>query len=172
MSEAEIMSMLTDVDLSKVETSFPILASGLTQVNIAKCELRRDVDKKGDEAKPYFYIEYALANPWKTVAQNGEPSKVINPGDRGSSFNERIYVGKYTDKKDGTEKVYGLDRLAKLREAAFGKAPEGQRFIPMEMIGQTITIDLIYEPAPKNKDTGEVYGPRTSVKNYIKKSKS
>lgn len=167
--EHDILSQVNAIDLSKVETGFPILDSGLVQATILKCEMRRDTEKKGDAAKPYCYVEFALSSPHKTVAHEG-PSKVINPGDRGSTFNERIYVGKYTDKQSGEEKWYGIDRLAKLREAAIGKAAPGTNFNPQELISLPITLRLKFDPAPKNKDTGEVYGPRTNVDAYVKKA--
>lgn len=171
MTEQEILDQMQDIDLSKIETSFPMLATGMVTANIGKCELRRDVDKKGDDAKPYWFLEYSLTQPWKTVAWEGTPSKPVNPGDRGSKLQERIYIGKYIDKNDGTEKWYGLDRLTKMREAVFGKAPEGTRFVAPEMIGQDIILSLTFNPKPMNKDTKETYGPRTEISGYVKKGK-
>jgi len=169
-TELEILNELNSVDLSKVETSFPMLASGVVTASVVKCEFRRDTERKGDDAKPYCYVEYTLAQPWKTVEHDGIVSRPIGLGERGAQFNERVYVGKYNDKQTNEEKWYGLDRLAKLREAAFGKASAGARFTPEEMVGQTITLRLKFDPAPRNKDTGEVYGPRTSVDGYLRKA--
>src|SRR6187402_298023 len=169
LSEQDILNQLNDVDLSKVETSFPLLAPGIVPLTIGKVELRRDVEKKGMDAKPYYFVEYSLAQPWKTIAFDGVESKPVNPGDRGATFNERIYIGKYNDKNTGEEKWYGLDTIAKLREAALGKAAEGTKFISAELIGQQIMARLQFEPAPRNKDTGETYGPRSSIAAYIKK---
>lgn len=172
MNELDIMSQLDSVDLSKVETSFPLLASGLVTVQVTACEFKRDTEKKAD-AKPYMLVELSLVAPWKTVARDGEASKEVNPGDRGSKITDRIYFGDYEDKKTGEMKKYGYDRMATLREAAFGKAQEGAKFsaIPQEMLGQTITAELKFEAAPVNKDTKEVYGPRTSVARYVKARK-
>ncbi len=116
-------------------------------------------------------MSYSLALPWKTIAHDGVPAKDVNPGDRGSTMTERIYIGKYIDEKDNnTEKWYGVDRIAKLREAVFGKAADGSKFIPMEMIGQTITLKLKFNPKPINKDTKEEYGPRTEIDGYVRKA--
>lgn len=170
LSEQDILNQLNEVDLSKVETSFPILAGGVVPANITDCKfVTEDSKKRQGEKNVYLLVNYALAQPWKTVAHEGIPSKPINPGDRGSAFNERIYVGKTIDDKTGEEKWYGLDRIAKLREAVFGRAAEGSRIVPAELIGQTVTLTLKFEEAPKNKDTGETYGPRTSVSGYVRK---
>lgn len=165
----DILQQIDNVDLSTVETSFPLLATGNVLANIIKAEFRRDTERKGDSAKPYIYIEYSLAQPWKTVARDGNTSKVVNPSDRGSVFNERIYVGQYIDKKTGETKWYGIDHYAQLREAIFGKATPGVKINPPELIGQTVTTKLLFESMTKNKNTGETYGPRTSVVGYIRK---
>lgn len=169
LSPEEVMAQIDNIDLSKVETAFPLLASGAVKTTIIACEWRRDTEKKGDEAKPYIYVEYDLAQPWKTAIRDGIPSKAVNPGDRGSKFNERIYVGTYEDKKTGEMKWYGIERYAQLREAALGRAPEGSKINPPELIGQSVTTNLKFEPAPVNKDTKEVMGPRTTVIGYVRK---
>ncbi len=171
-SEIDILQQINDIDLSKVETSFPLLATGAVLTNIIGCELKRDTEKKGSDAKPYIEVQYDLAQSWKTVERDGIPSKVVNPGDRGSKLTERIYIGTYEDKKDGSTKWYGVERYAQLREAAIGKAAEGAKINPAELLGQSVTIKLLFEPAPMNKDTKEVYGPRTSVSGYIRKKSS
>lgn len=170
MSEQDILNQLNDVDLSKVETSFPLLATGIVPVTIGKCEFKTEPSKKREGTNTYLQVDYSLAQPWKTIAHDGNPSKTINPGDRGSSFSERIYVGKTLDDKTGEMKWYGLEQMAKLREAAFGKAAEGAKLIPVELIGQQIMVKLTFEPEPRNKDTGEKYGPRTSVTGYVRKA--
>lgn len=168
-NELDMMAMLDSVDLSKVETSFPLLASGVVTCQVSAIDFKRDTEKKAD-AKPYLMVELTLVSPWKTVPRDGEPSKPVNPGDRGCKLVDRIYFGDYEDKKTGEAKKFGYDRMATLRESAFGKATEGARFssIPQEMLGQTIQVELKFEAAPVNKDTKEVYGPRTSVARYIK----
>lgn len=167
--ELDILNELNDIDLSKVETSFPLLASGIVNALVTKCEYQRDTETKGADAKPYCLVEFAIQQPHSTVAHEGVPSKVLQPGDRGMTITQRVYVGKYEDKNSGELRWYGLDTLAKLREAAFGKAPEGTRFVPADMVGQTVAIKLKFDPAPKNKKTGETYGPRTEVDGYIRK---
>lgn len=168
-SELDIMQQMDNIDLATVETEFPILAGGVVQVQIQDCEFRKDTEKKGPDAKPYCYISFNLTQPWKTQALDGSASKEVQPGSRGSTITERVYVGTYEDKKTGETKWYGVDRLALLRECVFGKATAGTKFVPAELKGQAVTIKLAFEPAPKNEKTGEVYGPRTSVATYIRR---
>lgn len=167
-SELDILNQLQNIDLSTVETSFPLLASGLLTAQIQECEMKRDTDKKGDDAKPYLWVKYALTQPWQTVAHDGADSKPVNVG---FPISERIYVGQYADKKTGEMKWYGLDRIARLREAVFGKAPAGTKVVPAELLGQPITLRLRFDPAPRNDKTGQVYGPQTVVDGYVKKGK-
>lgn len=170
-SDLDILQQINSVDLSKVETSFPILDSGLVRVNIAKAEWKQEESKKEPgKTNTYMEVQFSLAQSWRTVHHEGQISKAVNPGDRGSTFTERIYVGKYNDKNTGEEKWYGLDQVAKLRESVFGKAAEGSRIDLLELIGQQATVKLQFEPAPKNDKTGEVMGPRTKVASYIKKA--
>jgi len=167
--ELDVMQMMDSIDLSKVETEFPIPAGGIVAAQIQECEFRRDTEKKGPDAKPYLYVTYNFTQPWKTQSIDGGIVKEILPGGRGSTINERIYVGYYEDKKTGEQKTYGTDRIALLRECVLGKAQPGTKFQPAELKGQSITLKLIFEPAPRNEKTNEVYGPRTSVASYLRK---
>jgi len=172
MSDIDILQQMDNIDLSKVETSFPLLASGIVQANIVDAKfVQEDSKKRQGQKTNHLFVEYTLAQPWKTSGHDG-PVKTINPGDRGSKFSERIYFGTFIDEKDGgKEKPYGLDRILKLREAIYGKADESVKFssIPPTLIGQTVTVNLKFEPAPVNSETKEVMGPRTSVAGYVKK---
>lgn len=167
--ELDIMQQMDNIDLAKVETEFPILATGPVTVQIQDCEYRRDTEKKGADAKPYLYVSYNLTQPWKTASIDGGPVKEIQPGQRGSTITERIYIGTYEDKKTGETKWYGVDKLALMRECVFGKAPAGTKFNPGEMKGQSLTVKLTFNPAPRNDKTGEVYGPRTEVTGYVRR---
>lgn len=162
---------INSIDLSTVETDFPLLDSGVVTAQIQSCSFERDTAKKGDAAKPYLTVKYALTQPHKTTGHEGMTVKTINPGERGSTLSENIYYGNYEDKKTGEIKKYGIDRIAKLREAVFGKAETGARFVPAEMLGQAITLRLKFDPRPTNKATGEVYGPRTEVADYVRKAR-
>lgn len=168
-SDIDILQQINDIDLSKVETSFPLLATGVVLATIIGAEMKRDTEKKGSDAKPYIHVEFDLAQAWKTVAHDGAESKVVNPGDRGSKFTKSIYIGQYEDKKTGEMKWYGLDEYARLREAALGKAQPGAKINPAELIGQQMPVKLTFNPAPRNEKTGETYGPRTEVTGYIRK---
>lgn len=169
--ELNAMVDINSIDLSTVETNFPLLDNGIVTVQIQECDFKRDTATKGDAAKPYLWVKYALTQPWKTVAHEGLVVKTVNPGDRGSMLTQSIYYGNYEDKKTGEVKKYGVDRIAKLREAVFGKAGPGQRFVPAELLGQTLSVRLKFDPAPKNEDTGKTYGPRTEVVDYIRKAR-
>lgn len=166
--ELDVMQMMDSIDLSKVETEFPIPAGGIVTAQIQDCEFRKDTEKKGPDAKPYLYVSYNFTQPWKTQGLDGAPSKEILPGGRGSTINERVYVGYYEDKKTGEQKTYGTDRLALLRECVLGKAAPGTKFNANELKGMPVTLKLAFEPAPRNDKTGEVYGPRTSVTGYVR----
>lgn len=168
MSDIDILNEIASIDLSKVETSFPIPASGAVHSRITKCNWETAEGKKG--LVTFLDVEFTFEQDWHTQAMDGQPSRPLPVGSRGSKISKRIYVGKYTDKKDGTEKMYGLEEIARLREAALGKAAEGTRFNPTELISQSVVIVLTFDPAPKNKDTGETYGPRTEVTRYVRKS--
>lgn len=167
MQDLDILNDLNSIDLSKVETAFPILKTGIVSATITGCEVTKDPNKP--DAKPYVLVKYSLAAPWETVSIDGAPTKAVNPG---FPFNERIYFGNYQDKTTGETKQYGVDRIAKLREAVFGKAAPGTKFAPEELVGQSITVKLKFDPAPKNSKTGETYGPQTTVDGYMRKAAS
>lgn len=167
-SELDILQQMNSIDLSTVETDFPLLASGVVSAQIQECDFRRDTERKGDSAKPYLYVNYGITSPWHTAGHDS-PVKQLNPGDRGMTITERIYVGTYADKKTGETKWYGVDRIARLREAVLGKPAVGTKFQPAEVMGQTIQLRLRFDPAPKNDKTGEIYGPRTEVDGYVKR---
>lgn len=158
---------INSIDLSTVETDFPLLATGLVGVQIQECEFKTN-DKSG---KPFLHVKYALTQPHKTTDHGGLPVKTINPGDRGSTLSEQIYYGNYEDKKTGEVKKYGVDKIAKLREAVFGKAQPGDRFSAPDMLGQALVVKLRFVPEPKNEKTGEVFGPRTEVQDYVRKAR-
>ncbi len=161
--ELDVMSQMANVDLSTVETSFPIMKGGIVQATITECTPEQDEGKP-----PYMKVGYTLAQEWTTQPLDGLPSKTINPG---FPFSERIYVQPWTDPKTGEVKNFGVTRLTLLRECVFGKAQPGTVFNPQELIGQPITVKLEFEAAPKNSKTGEVYGPQTKVATYIRKAK-
>lgn len=158
----QLTSLVNSVDLSTVQTSFPLLQSGVCQFQVQECgwQMPEDTAKQ-----PFLHIKMVTTQPWKTVPHEGAPVKEVAPG---FPMTHRIYVGKYIDKK-GEEKTYGIDAIARFRESAFGKASTGTRFNPEEMLGQMITVRLNFNPAPKNDKTGEVYGPRTEVVGFVAK---
>lgn len=170
LDELKSMTDINDIDLSTIETDFPLLDSGIAPAQITECEIKTEEGKKTGKPQSYLHVKYNLTAGHKTTAHEGRIVKTINPGERGSSITERIYYG-VSYKKSDEGKAYGYDRIAKLREAVFGKATPGTKFAAAEMLGQNISLRLLFEPSPRNSDTGEVYGPRTSVADYIRKSR-
>lgn len=165
-SELDSLNNPQDIDLSTVETDFPLLASGVVQCQVQECEWKtEDSKKRPGTTNTYLHLKVVTAQPWNSVAFEGREAKPINPG---FPITHRNYVGTY--EKDGATKPYGTEFLARLRESAFGKAAPGTKFNPAEMIGQAVTARLKFEPSPKNKDTGEVYGPRTSIDGFVRKA--
>lgn len=165
--DLDILQSIQSVDLSKVETSFPILAGGIVSCQIQDIDISAKESKKGDTL-PWATIKFALAQPWKTVPIDGAPSKDVAPG---FSFTHRILLAPWTDPKTQEVKNIGIQELTLLRECIYGKAPEGTRLDPNELLGQTVMVKLKFEPAPRGKD-GETFGPRTEVSGYVRKAKA
>lgn len=165
-SPLDLLAEIDNVDLSKVETSYPHLATGNVTFNITDAKITQDDDKP---EKPYFLINYALAQDWRTQPFDGIPSKTVAPGARGSEIQQRIYFGYYED-KNHEEQVYGIPQYAQLREAALGRAEPGAKINPSELIGQTVTLKLKFNPAPTNKEKTETYGARTEIDGYVRKA--
>ena len=164
MNELDILQSIQDVDLATVETSYPVLMAGVVAATIKEIEFKMIENKKGD-TNPWALIKYATSQEWKTQPMADSPSRSVTSG---FGITERISLKPWTDPKTDEVKNFGLTRLAQLREAVFGKAAPGSKFTPVELINQPITLKLKFDPAPKNKDTGEVYGPQTSVDGYVK----
>jgi hypothetical protein len=162
-NELDILNSLQQVDISKVETSYPLLATGNVQMQITSMSF--GMKKKKDESTyPNCEIKFALMQPWKTVPIDGIPAKDIPPG---FPMTKNIFMG--TVQKDGKEENYGLKELVTLRECIHGKAPEGARIQKEDFLGQTVLCKLKFDPAPVNKETKEVYGPRTDIVGYVRK---
>lgn len=153
-SELDIMSKLDSVDLSTVQTDFPLLKSGVVSAQIAAIE--------PDNTKGRVQVKYTLAQEWQDI-----DGKVIHPG---FTFSEFIYLNDWEDPKTGEVKNFGVQRLAQLRAAIFGKADPGTKLNLQELLGQMVTLTLKYDPEPRNKK-GEVFGPQTSVTRYVKAKK-
>lgn len=165
-SELDILNSIQNVDLSKVETSFPLLKTGNVQAQIVEMTFSMKEKKDGDKY-PNCMVKYALAQPWTTVAVDGAPAKDVQPG---FTFSENIYMAPVT-KKDGSVDNFGIQRLALLRECIHGKAAEGAKIQKEDFLGQTVMVKLKFDPAPRDKKTGEVFGPRTDVDGYVRKAR-
>lgn len=161
-TELDIMSQLNSVDLSKVETSFPILKPGILQFQIKEIGV---VTPDESDKKPFVGIEYTLLQPWESQPLDGGAAKPIAAG---YPIRERVYVNDWTDPKTNEVKNFGRVQLLKLREAIFGPIQPGQRLDFNEMRGQTVTLRIGFDPAPKNRKTGETYGPQNTVEAYVK----
>lgn len=157
-----IMEQLNSVDLSKVETSFPILKAGIVDAQIVDITV-----VPGENGKaPYVQCKYNLAQDWMTQPIDGGESKPVKPG---FPITERVYVNDWEDPKTGEKKNFGRVRLLQLREAVFGPIQPGQKLDFNELRGQSVKLNLKFDPAPKNSKTGEVYGPQTTVASYVRR---
>lgn len=163
LSPLDILQQIQSTDLAKVETDFPNLATG----NVATTIVAAAWDTSTD--KPFLGLTYELTQPWKTQAHGDVASKAVNPGDRGAKFNQRIYVGQYEDGQTHETKVYGLDSVAKLFKAVFGKDTtiKADTEGVMQLLGMPVVATLKFDPAPRNKKTGEVFGPKTEVTGWV-----
>lgn len=163
----DILNEINNIDLSKVETSFPVLKSGVVKATIAEIEFDKKDKKDGSGVNRLAKIKYSLGQPWETQPHDGLPAKPIAPG---FPVTETIYLDPFKDEKTGEEKNLGIARLALLRESVLGKAKEGDRFDIAQLIGREVILKLKFDPAPKNKKTGEVYGPQTTVDGYVRQA--
>lgn len=163
--DADILNQINNIDLSTVETEYPLLKSGMVSVQVQTCEWQTETSKKTGKDNTYLNLKVVTTQPWETVAHEGRAVRTISPG---FPITHRIYVGSYVDDKDGSPKQYGVTQVAQLREAAFGKAQSGARFNAPEMLGQNIVVVLKFEPNPKDKD-GNTFGPRTSIDRFVAK---
>lgn len=163
-SELDIMSQLDAMNITDIETAYPLLKSGIVSAQISA------ISSEQDEGKPpYVKVEYTLAQDWETTPHEGRPIRTVATG---FPLTERIYVQPWVDPKTGETKNFGRTRLAQLREAVLGEPKDGDKlsdFTPL--MGQTIMLKLKFDPAPKNKKTNEVYGPQTTVDGYVRKGK-
>jgi hypothetical protein len=158
MEDQDILNQLDSVDLSTVETSYPLLKTGVYPTTVASCQLE---DQKAPKTGKNLVIKYTLTETAESV-----DGRQVNPG---FAIMERISLTK-TFKDDGSPKYDPLPRLAQFREAIFGKAETGTGFMPLEQyIGQAITIRVKHDPHSKGRD-GTDYGPQSSVNGYVRKA--
>jgi hypothetical protein len=161
VSPTDILAQLEAADPTKIETSYPILATGTVNAIVSS------VTADAKDGKGFLTIKYTLAQPWHSQPIDGSEAKQIQVG---FPFNERIYFNDWEDPQSHEIKNFGMVRLAQFREAIFGKAKEGDSLMPLEQyINQPITLNLKFEPAPKNKKSGEVYSPKTTIAGYVRR---
>ncbi len=149
-NDIDILQQINDIDLSTVQTGFPLLKSGVVPLTIQSFE--DDVEKKA------LKVKLVTAAPWEDI-----DGKVIHPGFPITDF---IRFNTWTD-ADGKEKNFGVERVVNLRAAVFGKAKPGDKFDRTALLGQQVQARLKYDPAPRNKKTQEVYGPQTTIEAYL-----
>lgn len=156
--DQDILNELQSFDLSKVETSYPLLKTGTYAVRVATAQLE---DQKAPKTGKNLVIKYTL-----TEATEAVDGRSVNPG---FAITERISLTR-TFKDDGSPKYDPMPRLAQFREAIFGKAEPGVQFMPLEQyFGQELHIRVKHEPNSKGKD-GTDYGPQSNVQGYVRKA--
>lgn len=136
----DCLSILDNVDLAKVDRSFPILKEGAYVVEIAKFETKENKSKNGHN----LYVTLKLTAPALTV-----DGKTMNAG---FPINDLISLVR-------TEKYNPLEKLADIQLAALGKQQSGFRF--GDYIGRKVTIRLKIEE-------DEEYGTKNRVARYVK----
>ena len=158
-NDADILSQIDNIDLSTVETARPFLPTGIYQMRVAKMEL---VDQKSPKTGKNLNIQLALVEPTNSQPNDKGETSRLNPGfpifdlvSLTPTFNE-----------DGSKKYDPLPRLARFREAVMGD--KAGKFMPLEQyIGRTVTVKVQYSASNVDKRSGEDYGPKNSVRDYV-----
>lgn len=139
---------ILNVDLTSVDTSYPLLAAGVYPFTVAKCEYGKTKDGTGNLVKIQLKLNVAA----KDI--KGAPVNV------GFTINDQISVTpseKYT-----TDMI--TRALKKFREGVVGKAPGP--FAPIDQyVGQTVVANISIE-----EDKNGKYEPRNRVKAYVPKA--
>lgn len=161
-NDIDILTQIDNIDLSTVDTDRPQLPSGLYEMKVAKMEL---VDQKAPKTGKNLQIQLGLVEPALSVPNSKGEQQKLNPGF--SVFDLISLTATFNE--DGSKKYDPLPRLAKFREAVIGD--KAGRFMPLEQyIGQTVMVKVAYSATNVDKRSGEDYGPKTSVKDYVRRA--
>lgn len=159
--DIDILSQIDNIDLSTVETARPHLASGVYEFTVQKMEL---VDQKAPKTGKNLNIQLGLVEPAQSVPNEKGETKLLNAG---FPVFDLISLTK-TFKENGDVNYDPLPRLAKFREAVLGS--KDGKFMPIEQyIGQRVMVKVNYSATNVDKKTGQDYGPKTSVSDYVKR---
>ena len=160
--DIDILSQIDNIDLASVETARPNLPTGLYRFKVAKLEL---VDQKAPKTGKNLSIQLGLVEPQQSVPNSKGESQVLNVG---FPVFDLISLTK-TFKENGEVNYDPLPRLAKFREAVLGD--KSGKFMPLEQyLGREVIVKVRYSETNIDKKTGQDYGPKTSVNDYVRAS--
>jgi len=159
--DIDILSQIDNIDLSTVETARPFLPSGIYEFVVQKMEL---VDQKSPKTGKNLSIQLGLVEPAQSVPNDKGETQLLNPGF--PVFDLISLTATFND--DGSKKYDPLPRLAKFREAVLGD--KSGKFMPLEQyIGQRVMVKVNYSATNVDRKTGQDYGPKTTVSDYVKR---
>lgn len=149
--DLDISAQLDNIDLSTVSTSFPMLAAGLQEVNVAEVKIEpQKAPKTGKNLK----IKLTLVNPAVDIE-----GKTVNAG---FPLFDTVSLTK-TFKDDGSVKYDPTPKLALFKEVVTGS--KDGTFMPLEQyIGKSCLVQVSFVPAQ-----GE-FGPQNRIQRYVKPS--
>jgi hypothetical protein len=138
-----------DDDLSKVDTSLPLLKEGTYAFEVAK------IEKKQNKAGTGELIAMTLK-----LADEGKIDVNGNPVNKGFPIFHQMSITP-TDK-------YSKDDI-KRTVAAFVQAAECERIFPLDQYaGKMVYAKITVQKESPNKDTGQLYPPKNAVGRFIK----
>ena len=148
-SGTDVFDVLSNVDLSEVDTQMPLLKNGAYDFTIA--EMSRELSERSGGT--YLLLVLKLATDGAEDIK-GNP---INPG-----YPVRHIISLVTK-----DKYDPIRNIAQFHEALGNKA---MQFDPTfeAYIGQTITAKTKVEPEREDKDTGEVYQATVRVASFVR----
>lgn len=160
--DIDILNQLSNINLSSVQTSFPLLATGLYDLTVAEMKVEQQkAPKVGNNIK----IKLTTQNP--SVDIDG---KQVNPG---FPMFDTISLTK-SFKEDGSINYDPAQKLAAFKEAVTG-SKEGSFGAPAEWaelyVGKTVQARVTYSPTSVDKRTQKDYGPQSRIDRYVKQKK-
>lgn len=161
-NDIDILAQIDNIDLSTVETARPNLPSGMYLMQVKEMKL---VDQKAPKTGKNLSIQLGLVEPALAVPNEKGEQQKLNPGF--PVFDTISLV--QTFNPDGSVRYDPLPRLAKFREAVVGS--KDGKFMPLEQyVGQQVMVKVSYTASNVDRKTGQDYGPKSSVQDYVRRS--